>query len=243
MRRLLLVLALGCAATQASAFDADFSVDCSNNTTRNCQRDFRSMAEDITAALNYKALGPAEATGLTGIGVAGIVSYVSVDDEKAWKNITGEDVDAIGMAGVAVRKGLPFDIDVGAFYASVPGSGASLYGGELRWALLAGGVAEPALAVRGSFTRLNGVDEFDYDSYGLDVSISKGFTIITPYAGFGYVWAEADPKGNGGLQKEEVDAEKFFVGARLGLGLLDITPEYERTGGRDAYNLLLGLSF
>lgn len=242
MRQLTLALALCCAAFNASAYDADFSIDCSVvNPT--CQSDFRSIARDITAALDYKALGPAESTGITGIGIGAIATYVSVDSEAAWQNVTGEDVSAIGMAGAVLRKGLPFGLDLGAFYAAVPGADVSVYGGEVRWAILGGGIAEPALAVRGAFTRTSGIDDFDFDAYSLDASISKGFAFLTPYAGFGYVWSEADPKGNGGLEKEEIDAEKFFVGLRFGLALLDITPEYENIDGRDVYNLLIGLSF
>ena len=221
MRQFTLALALCCAAFNASAYDADFSIDCSVvNPT--CQSDFRSISRDITAALDYKALGPAESTGITGIGIGAIATYVSVDSEAAWQNVTGEDVSAIGMAGAVLRKGLPFGLDLGAFYAAVPGADVSVYGGEVRWAILGGGIAEPALAVRGAFTRTSGIDDFDFDAYSLDASISKG---------------------NGGLEKEEIDAEKFFVGLRFGLALLDITPEYENIDGRDVYNLLIGLSF
>lgn len=241
MRRLLLALALATGATQAAAFDADFDFTCTNPVS--CQNDFRSIAEDITAALNYKALGPSEATGLTGIGIGAIVTYVEVDDPGAWSRLTGEDVDAIGMAGVTVRKGLPFGIDVGAFYTTVPGSDADLWGGELRWAILEGGTAEPALALRGTYTKATGIDDLDYEAKGLDISVSKGFTFLTPYAGYGYVWSEADPKGVAGLQKEEIDASRWFAGLRIGLLIFDITPEYEHIEGRDTFSLLLGASF
>lgn len=244
MRRLLLALVLcsSAPAVFAAGWDAEFSVSCRNGPGPLCQQDFRTVSEDITAALNYKPLGPAEATGITGIGVGAIATYVPADSD-AWANVTGEDVDGIGMAGIVARKGLPLNLDLGAFYASVPGTGVSVYGGEVRWALLEGGVAQPALAVRGSFTRTDGIDDFDFDAYAVDVSLSKGFTILTPYIGYGYVWAESDPHGNFGLEKEEIEDSKFFAGLRFGLGLLDITPEYERTGDVNAYSLLLGLSF
>ena len=241
MRRLLLALALATGATQATAFDANFDLTCTANP--NCQADFRSVSEDITAALNYKALGPSEATGITGIGIGAFATYVDVDDPQAWNRLTGENVDAIGMAGVVVRKGLPFGIDLGAFYATVPGASADLLGGEVRWAILEGGVAEPGLAVRGTYTRSSGIDDLDFESMGLDVSISKGFAFLTPYAGYGYVWSEVDPKGVVGLQKEEVDASRFFAGLRFGLAIFDITPEYEHIEGRDTFNLLIGASF
>ena len=241
MRRLLLSLALAASATQATAFDADFDLNCGNIVT--CQADFRSVTEDVTAALNYKALGPAEATGITGIGIGVIASYVETDDPGAWGRLTGEEVDVVGMVGAVVRKGLPFGLDVGAFYSTVPGADADLWGGELRWAILEGGTAEPALAVRGTYVRSTGIDDLDYEAKGLDVSVSKGFTFLTPYAGYGYVWSEAEPGAATGLQKEEVDASRWFVGLRIGLLIFDITPEYEHIEGRDSFNLLLGASF
>jgi hypothetical protein len=243
MRRLACALVLCSAASSvgAASYNPDFSLNCSMLSST-CQSDFREVAHDVAAALNYKPLGPAESSGITGIAVGLIGTYVSADSE-AWERLTGVDVQGLGMAGIVARKGLPFDIDVGAFYAGVPGGGVSAYGGELRWALLGGGIAEPAIAVRGSFTRTSGIDDFDFDSYGLDVSVSKGFTILTPYIGYGYVWAEADPHDIAGLEKQEVEEGKLFVGARIGLGLLDITPEYERLGDRNVYNLLIGLSF
>lgn len=246
MRRFLICAALlGGFTSSVPAADADFEFEC-NDAPQGCaalQRDFERVVEDLAAALNYKALGPAEASGITGIGVAAIGSYTEVENKQAWRNLTGTEVDAIGMAGGVVRKGLPFNIDLGAFYAGVPGASAGLLGAEVRYAILPGGVAAPALAVRGTYTVTTGVDDFDYAAWSADVSVSKGFALMTPYIGAGYVSATADPKGNGGLQKHTTENEKIFAGLRLGLGLLDITPEYERVGERNVYSLLVGLSF
>src|SRR5438034_2379749 len=48
-----------------------------------------------------------------------------------------------------------------------------LYGGELRYAIVPGGAAMPAIGVRGSYTKLTGVAQLDFDTKGLDLSISK----------------------------------------------------------------------
>lgn len=240
-RRRLLVLGLSALSIPAFGADPEFSLDCTANTT--CQQDFEGIMQDASAALNFKSLGPAEATGITGIGIAAFVSYVPVENEQNWRRITGTDVDAVGMAGIIVRKGLPFNIDVGAFYSTVPGTGADVFGGEVKYAILEGGVASPALAVRGTYVATSGIEDFDYTAWGADVSLSKGFALVTPYIGAGFVSYTADPNNVFGLQEVEDDGERIFIGMRIGLALIDIIPEYERVGDNNSYNLLLGLSF
>ncbi|HEY1076288.1 MAG TPA: hypothetical protein VGE51_06335 [Fontimonas sp.] len=242
MRRHLLLVSMLAFAPHAQA--SDFDIDCATA----CQAAFEDVVTDISAALNYKALGPAEATGLLGFGVGAFVSYVPVQNEQAWRTLTGSDVDAVAMAGLSAHKGLPFGIDIGAFYTAVPGTDAKAYGAELRYAILEGGIAQPALALRGAYTATSGIDDFDYDAYSADVSLSKGFTFVTPYIGAGYVWATATPSGSVtgaplNLEEVEVDNERFFVGMRITAVLLEITPEYERVGDNNAYNLRLGFSF
>jgi hypothetical protein len=244
MRRWSALLLLSFCAAPAQA-DTDFNIRC--DLPADCQAAFDGVIEDVAAALNYKALGPAEATGITGIGIGAFVNYTPVRNDDDWQTLTGTDVDFVGMAGVVATKGLPFGIDVGAFYTAVPDTSVKAYGAELRYAILEGGMASPALAVRGAFVRTSGIDDFDYDAYSVDVSLSKGFTFLTPYIGAGYVWAEADPQGDvastTGLSKAEVDEQRFFVGMRISMLLLEITPEYEQTGSNSAYNLRLGFSF
>ena len=41
-------------------------------------------------------------------------------------------------------------LEIGAFYSAIPGTGAKLLGGEVRYAILEGGVASPAVAIRGA---------------------------------------------------------------------------------------------
>lgn len=226
------VLALSAATAQAKDFDIE-TPD---------QNAFRSVSKDLVDAYSYKSLGPAEATGLTGFGVGGFASYLSVDDKQAWQTLTGENVSEIGMVGVVAHKGLPFGFDVGAFYGYVPKAEADVFGAEVRYAILEGGVISPALAIRGSYTALTGVDDFDLSTYGLDLTASKGFAFLTPYAGVGHVWGSVDPIDGIPLSKEDVDHTRVFVGLRLSLLLLQITPEYEHVGSNDVFNLRFGLS-
>lgn len=225
--------------TPLGAQAIDFDFDIQPGVT---QDDFESVAEDVMALLNAKTLTPAEPMGVTGFGIGVYGSYVETKSSGAWQRVTGQDVDEIGMVGVIAQKGLPLGIDVGASYAWVPDSDVELFGAELRYALLEGGVATPAIGLRGSYSKLSGVDEVDFDSHGIELAISKGFGPLTPYAGVGQVWSEVDPDSEFGLDKEKVDDTRFFVGLRLS-ALIGLTPEYERIGDRDVLNLRFGFAF
>jgi hypothetical protein len=104
-------------------------------------------------------------------------------------------------------------------------------------------VASPALGVRASFTKLSGVDQLSMDTRGVDISISKGFAFITPYAGLGRVWVESDPHGTAGLRKEEFSLDKAFVGVGMNFALLNLNLEADKTGNVSSYSLKLGLRF
>ncbi|MGH8516507.1 MAG: hypothetical protein ACREUE_03505 [Panacagrimonas sp.] len=235
VRAAALILLLLSPAAQAADFDFDIQPGAT-------QEDFESIAEDAAALLNAKTLTPAEPMGITGFGIGVYGSYLETESPGAWQRVTGEDVDEIGMVGVMAQKGLPLGIDVGASYSWVPSSDVKMFGAEVRYALLEGGVATPAIGLRGSYSTLSGVDEVDFDSYGIELAISKGFGPLTPYAGVGQVWSELKPDSEFGLDKEKIDDTRVFVGLRLS-ALIGLTPEYERIGDRDVFNLRFGFAF
>ena len=206
------------------------------------QDDFHTVARDITAAFDYKALEPSDAGGITGFAVGAYGTYAPTRDSGAWNRLTGDKLDQLGVVGVNARKGLPFGFDVGGFYGFVPGSDAHVYGGNVRYAVLPGSTLLPALALRGSYTGTSNLGDIDYHSYGIDASVSKGFLFLTPYGGLGYVWSNTRAAGQFGLQSENIDRVKAFGGLRASLGPLEATAEYERLGGNNAFNMRLGLS-
>jgi hypothetical protein len=235
MKRLMLASCLAFATVPALA--DDFGIENPD------QGAFHTVSKDLVDAFSYKALGPSEATGLTGFGIGGFATYLAIDDKAAWQSLTGEDVDQIGMAGVNVHKGLPFGIDLGAFYASVPASGGGIFGAEVRYAILEGGPVEPGIAIRGALTRSAGIDDVDLMTYSVDASISKGFLFLTPYIGAGYVFGKVQEKADDvDLDDETPDEGRVFVGLRIAAGFFEITPEYEHIGSNDVFNLRLGFS-
>jgi len=239
MRNSLLAVLLLSAAPAVMADDVEI-------TCGSCEDQFQTMAEDLVATIDYKAAGPAEATGITGFGVGLVTTYVPVD-EQDWEAVTGSnDFSAIGLVGLQATKGLPFGIDLGLYYATAPGTNVDAIGGEIRYAFLEGGAATPAVALRLAHVVVNGIDSFDLESTSVDVGVSKGFGPFTPYGGIGYVDGSADPTDAsvsaavGG--EAEVSGTKLYVGARLSLGLIEFTPQVDQVDSVTSYSLRIGFS-
>jgi hypothetical protein len=151
--------------------------------------------------------------------------------------------DVLPIPTLRAHLGLPLGFEIGAMYAAVPDIDLEYYGGELKWAFVPGDTAWPAIGVRGSFTKATGGDEITVDTTGLDVSISKGFGFVTPYAGIGRVWVKSDPKGNGGLAKEDFELDKFFFGLGLKFAVFNLNFEADKTGDVEALSIKAGLRF
>lgn len=206
------------------------------------QADFKLLSEDFGSAMSYKSVMPAEPLGITGfdIGVEATVTDISKSG-AALKTATGGalDVTKLIIPKLHVAKGLPFGIDVAASMTSVPSTDIKLIGAELRYAILGGGVALPAVAVRAAMSKMTGVSELDFNTKSLDVSISKGFLMLTPYAGVGQVWVTSTPNV-GALTEESFTQNKVFAGANLNLGLMNFALEGDSTGGANSYSLKFG---
>jgi hypothetical protein len=214
-----------------------------NNLGSLSAAEFRDASRDLGAALSYKPLLPTEGQGLTGfdIGVAVTGSGLSRSGAaltRAGANLAGGDT--LATARVHVHKGLPLGFDLGGFVASVPALGGTLSGAELRYALLGGGVTTPAIGVRGAYTRLHGVDTLALDTRSVDISISKGLALFTPYAGVGRVWVDSTARV-GGLGHQGANLGKVYAGLNVGLGLMNLAFEADKTGEVTTWGVKLGL--
>lgn len=208
------------------------------------QPEFRNFSEDLGSALSYKGVTPAESLGVTGFDVGLEITQTSLTKSASlWNKVGTGNISNLYVPKLHIAKGLPLDIDIGAFISTIPTTGISLYGGELRWAFLPGSVAMPAVAVRGSLTKLSGVSQLALDTKGLDISISKGFAMFTPYAGVGQVWTNSTPEASTGLTKESFSQGKMFVGGNLNLGFTNLAAEYDKTGAAKSFSVKLGFRF
>jgi hypothetical protein len=237
-----IAVALACAPLSAMAYDI-------NTVGALTQSEFHNLSEDLGAALSYKPLIPSEALGLAGfdigIGLAGTALKNPVLLSKA---ANGAEVrTTMPLISLRADKGLPFGIDIAGSYTIVPDNDMKVFGGEVRWAFLPGTTTMPAVAIRASGSKLTGVDQLDFTSYGLDVSVSKGFAIFTPYGGIGQVWVRNSPQGIAtatptALREEKFSQTKFFAGVNINFGI-NFAFEYDNTGGVNTFGAKAGLRF
>ena len=209
------------------------------------QAQFKTLSEDLGSALSYKPVTPAEPLGITGFDVGLVVTATDVGRSTAnLKAATNgqESISTLIVPKLHIAKGLPLNIDVAAFVSKVPTTNISLFGGELRYAILAGSVATPAVAIRGAMTKLTGVDQLSLDTKSLDISISKGFLMFTPYAGVGKVWVNSNPNA-GSLREESFTQNKVFIGGNMNLGLMNFALEGDKTGDAKSASLKIGFRF
>ncbi len=201
------------------------------------QADFNAVSEDLSSALSYKAVAPAAPLGVTGFDLGLELTQTNMaKSSQLWSNITGggNTLNNLYVPKLHFTKGLPFGIDIGLSYSKVPNSNISLIGGELKYAILDGSMATPAVAIRGAFTKLGGVNQLSFNTKSLDVSISKGFLMFTPYAGVGKVWASSTANVSsvvtGFALSDSFSQNKIFGGFNLNLGLANFAVELDKTG-------------
>jgi hypothetical protein len=207
------------------------------------QQEFRLFAEDVGGAFAYHPQTPTEPLGIVGFDVGVALSFAQVRNTTIMEKATSDSVPSyIPVPTLRLDKGLPFGFDVGLMYATVPGSNVDLWGAQARWALLQGGVAMPAVGLRASYSQLRGVDQLAMSTKGLDASISKGFAMLTPYAGVGRVWINAEPHA-GTLTSEAFSLSRFFVGAGFKLALFNMNAEVDRIGSATSASLKAGIRF
>ena len=202
------------------------------------QAEFGLLARDLTAAGSYKAVSPAEPLGIVGFDIGAEASATKMDNSDLWRK-AGGDSSTVYMPRVHVHKGLPFGFDIGASLTMVPGSDIKLIGAELKYAIVSGNVALPAVAIRAAATRLTGVDQLDMDTRSLELTVSKGFLNVTPYAGVGRVWGDVTPNV-ANLREVSTSANKVYAGVNFNLGIANLAAEIDRTGSNQTASIKLG---
>ena len=209
------------------------------------QTNFRNLSEDLAAAASYKGVIPATPLGLTGFDIGVEVSATTLQHTEVWNLASsgGTPSDTVYVPKLHLHKGLPAGFDLGAFYSSVPDTDMTLWGAEVRYAILEGGVLKPALGLRGTYSKLSGINELDFHTTGLELLVSMAFTIFTPYAGVGQIWTTSEPVGVSNVKKEEFSQGKYFVGGNLNLGLINFALEADKTGDAASYSAKIGFRF
>lgn len=220
------VLAFGLALALSNPVQAGNDIDLSSFPE--VQSDFDDLSRQVGLAISYTPLAPAAPLGLLGFDIGVEATVVRIDaKEDFWINAVGKKPPSyLIFPKVHAQKGLPLGFDVGLTYAKAPGTNIGLVGGELKWAVLKGTLVTPAVAIRGDYTQLVGVDDIEMSVYGADISVSKGFAFVTPYAGIGQVWISSEEKSDFvNLDKANLSETKGFVGVKFSLFVISFVAE------------------
>jgi hypothetical protein len=208
------------------------------------QQEFRLLSEDLGGALSYRPQTPAEPLGFPGFDLGLAFTGAKIKNDEILERATTDEMpDTLPVPSLRAHLGLPLGFDIGAMYSAVPSSNITYYGGELKWAFVPGGTLWPAFGVRGAFTKVTGVEQMDLGTRSVDLSISKGIAFATPYAGVGRVWVKSDPKGTAGLQVEEFQLDKVFIGIGFTVVALNLNLEADKTGDVTAVSVKAGVRF
>jgi len=189
------------------------------------QDDFKNLSRDLGLAISYVPLATAEPLGgvLPHIDLGVEATSTSIDNNASYwtkiSNVPGNSSipSSLVMPKIHLQVGLPIiPIDLGIVYAEVPSTDIKYTGYEVKWSILQGSTVSPAIALRGAYTTLSGVTDLDISTKSADLSISKGFAMFTPYAGYGMVWIESKEKSSVvTLTDESLTENKWFVGCKI----------------------------
>lgn len=210
------------------------------------QSDFNTVIDELGIITAYNAIGPAETLGITGIDLGLAVTSYDINS-SAWDAAVsdGNASSHLTVSQISARKGLVHGFDIGAAYSWDTSGDLSIFGGEVRKSLIEGSTLMPAISVMGHYSLLNGVDDIDLSAYGVDLGISKGFAIFTPYAGIGQVWYDGEETNDSitTISDRSSSQTRSYLGMRIGLlPFMSVTAQAE-FAEVDSYSLSLNLGF
>lgn len=206
------------------------------------QAEFHRVSEDLGAAFSYKGVTPATPLGLAGFDVGVEVTTTKVENSSAFRRAGAGAPSDIVVPKVHVHKGLWGGVDIGAFLAGASQVDATLYGAELRYAVVDDGIATPAVGLRMSGSRATGTGALRLSTLSADIVVSKRFVLLTPYAGAGAVRVQSAAQGTA-LAEERFNKGRYFAGVNLNLVTANIAFEAERMGDNTSLSAKLGFRF
>ncbi|MGZ5035474.1 MAG: hypothetical protein ACXWG1_05700 [Usitatibacter sp.] len=230
-------IALAAAASVVACPAADFT-----SLGSLSQEEFAALSRDLGAALSYKGVTPATPLGATGFDIGVEATDTRMQSSSAFQSAGAGSHSDLAVAKLHVYKGLFGGLDIGAFAGAASQVSASVFGADLRYALVDDGLASPAVAVRLSGTKATGMGDLGISTAAVDLMASKKLTLFTPYAGAGVVRVMSRASGTG-LADERFDKGRVFGGLNVNLVGANVAVEVEKMGSNTSLSAKVGLRF
>jgi hypothetical protein len=185
------------------------TTDAALYATQSKQR-FATLSSQLALALSSAVLQTAATTGYSGFAVDMEVAYANVSADPVGSSTT---MKALGFTSnvwptqssqpasllipsVHIRKALPYSFELGGRVLWVNSSNYYAAQGEAKWAINEGFEYVPDIAVRGAFTTLLGVRDWNLNSTDLDFLVSMrlaagGVVSFTPYVAARFTFVNA----------------------------------------------------
>jgi hypothetical protein len=203
---------------------------------------FKSFAENLSAAQSHKALKNSSNSGATALNFGFELSTTQLERNSFLEEYTAKETpDTLYIPKFLVNTGQGVGWNASAFYSSVPESEIEIYGTELRYTLATDHRYLPELLVRGTYSQLTGYEDMLVTSTGVELSISKGFAGFTPYAGIGTTRIDGEYELDGYTSR--LTHNKYFMGLQFNLGLISLSAETEQTGETATTRAKMGIHF
>lgn len=206
------------------------------------QGEFRRLSEDLGAAFAYKGVTPATPLGLTGFDIGVEVTTTRMESASILRLAGAGGPSDLVIPKLHAHKGLWGGFDIGAFVGGASDVDATLYGAELRYAIVDEAIATPAVAVRLSGSKATGMGALRIGTAAVDLTVSKRFTLVTPYAGAGTVRVQSSVRGSA-LGEESFNKGRVFAGVNLNLLAANLALEAEKMGDNTSMSAKLGFRF
>jgi hypothetical protein len=208
----------------------------------NLQAEFDEAAKDVIGSMSHRTLIPAEPLGIIGFDLG--ISANRANLNSILKDIDSAGVSALDSVSLHANKGLPLGFDVGVNYSV--SALLSTLNATVNYAILDGGMATPAVAIKGSYTTTADSEVIDFSSYGVDLGVSKGFSMLTPFASLGMVNGSVKTK-SGAIQgfnsSYSETTLRYAIGANVNIFIGDLLLAYNKVGEVPNISAKLGFRF
>jgi hypothetical protein len=204
---------------------------------------FRNFAENLSAAQTHRALARRSSDDISPLEFDFELDSADLDRHAFLESLTTEQsAQVLYIPRFSVSTGYSDGWNAGAFYSSVPQTDIQIYGGELRYSLRAQSESLlPSVSVRGTYSQLRGVSDLFVTSTGVELSVSKGFSYFTPYAGIGTTWLDGEYALDG--YASQLTQNKYFLGLQFDLGMFNLSAQTEQTGESSTTKATMGIRF